>query len=233
MKPPATTMQRARVLLLDDHVLFAQGLSRLMGADSDILLASHCITPEQALEVLAIQPIDLVLLDVDLGGAKGVDFLALLRQRPRLSAKVLVLTAGVTESEMTLLFQLGAAGICFKDQPLATLTRAIRTVLAGEAWIDQRCLTVLARTRSAESPTAPAAFTERERQVLRGVFDGLANKEIGAQLGISESSVKAALQQLFQKTGVRTRSQLVRAVLEQHRDLIQPGGVPPPPRRTP
>ncbi len=60
-------------------------------------------------------------------------------------------------------------------------------------------------------------FTERESQVLRGVFEGLSNKEIAGRLTISESSVKAALQQLFQKTGGRTRSQLVRIALEVYR----------------
>ena len=60
----------------------------------------------------------------------------------------------------------------------------------------------------------PRTLTEREDQVLRGVFEGLANKEIAAKIGVSENSVKATLQQLFQKTGVRTRSQLVRIAIE-------------------
>jgi len=63
-------------------------------------------------------------------------------------------------------------------------------------------------------------LTEREQQVLAGVFEGMANKQIGERLQVSESSVKATLQQLFQKTGVRTRSQLVRIALEHYRDLI-------------
>jgi len=63
-------------------------------------------------------------------------------------------------------------------------------------------------------------FTEREQQVLSFVFEGLANKEIAARIGVSEGSVKSTLQQLFSKTGVRTRSQLVRIVLEQHRDQL-------------
>ena len=63
-------------------------------------------------------------------------------------------------------------------------------------------------------------FTEREQQVLSCVFEGLANKQIAARTGVLESSVKATLQQLFSKTGVRTRSQLVRIVLEQHRDQL-------------
>ena len=63
-------------------------------------------------------------------------------------------------------------------------------------------------------------FTERERHVLSYIFEGLANKEIAERIGVSESSVKATLQQLFSKTGVRTRSQLVRIALEQHRNQI-------------
>jgi len=66
-------------------------------------------------------------------------------------------------------------------------------------------------------------FSERERAVLNGVLKGLANKEIASQLQISESSVKVALQQLFDKTGVRTRSQLVRIALEEYRDQLRPG----------
>jgi len=69
--------------------------------------------------------------------------------------------------------------------------------------------------KSQEAPDARRAFTERENQGLQGVFEGFSNKEIGARLDISESSVKAALQQLFHKTGVRTRSQLVRIALDE------------------
>lgn len=65
-----------------------------------------------------------------------------------------------------------------------------------------------------QAPTGRAALTERESAVLRGVLEGLSNKEIGAQLGLSESAVKAVLQKLFEKTGVRSRSQLVRFAIE-------------------
>lgn len=67
---------------------------------------------------------------------------------------------------------------------------------------------------------AELGFTQRERQVLSLVFEGLANKEIAEYVGVSQSSVKATLQQLFSKTGVRTRSQLVRIVLEQYKDQL-------------
>jgi two-component system nitrate/nitrite response regulator NarL len=94
-------------------------------------------------------------------------------------------------------------------------------VMAGKVWLDQEQLQAALRTEVAipeENRTRP--FTEREQQVLSCVFEGLANKEVAARIGVSESSVKATLQQLFSKTGVRTRSQLVRIVLEQHRDQL-------------
>jgi two-component system, NarL family, nitrate/nitrite response regulator NarL len=208
-----------RILLLDDHVLFAQGLSRLLGQETDLRLVGHCTHPHEALAFLDREPVDLLLLDVDLGNERGTDVLKELAGRGG-SATVLVLTAGVSDAEIAQLFELGAAGICFKDQPLDTLVRAIRAVTAGEAWMDQRLLAVLARSRGTPLPPPARPFSDRERRVLRGVFEGLANKEIGAQLRISESSVKAALQQLFEKTGVRTRSQLVRIVLERYRDAV-------------
>jgi two-component system nitrate/nitrite response regulator NarL len=93
--------------------------------------------------------------------------------------------------------------------------------MAGKVWLDQEQLKTALRTEistAQEHRTKP--FTEREQQVLSCVFEGLANKEIADRIGVSESSVKATLQQLFSKTGARTRSQLVRIVLEQHRDQI-------------
>jgi DNA-binding NarL/FixJ family response regulator len=209
-----------RILLVDDHVLFREGLARLLAAENDLELVSHCGSIGEARRALERQPIDIVLLDLDLGDEKGADLLAALAGRGS-HTKVLVLTAGVSDAELPRLFELGAAGIFFKESSVLALARGIRAVMNGEAWIDQRVLATLAGRRNAvPRESRSAAFTDRERQVLRGVFEGLANKEIGGRLGISESSVKAALQQLFHKTGVRTRSQLVRIALEQYRGLL-------------
>lgn len=89
--------------------------------------------------------------------------------------------------------------------------------MVGETWLDQSStLALIDAAKHAGSPGQAERFTTaRKNQVLQGVFEGLSNKEIGVRIGISEGSVKAALQQLFQKTGVRTRSQLVRIALEE------------------
>ena len=135
--------------------------------------------------------------------------------------KILVVTAGVDQRAAAELIRSGISGVFLKHDSAALLAQGIRDVIAGKVWLDQEQLQTALRaevTTPQDSQTKP--FTEREQQVLSCVFEGLANKEIAARIGVSESSVKATLQQLFSKTGVRTRSQLVRIVLEQHRDQI-------------
>ena len=190
-------------------------MSRLLDAEPDFEMVAGCASVDQALEVLRAKPVDLVLLDYDLGPHRGPDFIDAARAAG-LKPRVLMVTAGITPSESVKLLSGGAAGLFLKHSSPALLAEAIRKVHGGETWVDQRCVRDLVQAASKAEARPPSRdFTERERLVLKGVFEGLSNKEIGARLEISESSVKAALQQLFHKTGVRTRSQLVRIALEQ------------------
>jgi DNA-binding NarL/FixJ family response regulator len=200
---------------VDDHALFREGLARLLGSEPDLEVTARCGSVSEGLEVLASNSVNLVLLDVDLGNERGLDFLQRAR-RQSFSGPILVVTAGISERAATQLIAQGAAGVFLKQDSAQLLAEGIRTVAQGRAWIDQRYLTSLAGARSIPSAEHGGSLTEREREVLRGVFNGHVNKEIAASLGISESSVKAILQQLFHKTGVRTRSQLVRVALEQN-----------------
>jgi DNA-binding NarL/FixJ family response regulator len=128
-----------------------------------------------------------------------------------------MVTAGMGDAESVRALDLGVSGIFPKHSSPSVLILAIRKVMAGETWLDENAIQALVRvSKHPQGAGQTKPFTERESQVLRAVFEGLSNKEIGAHLNISESSVKAALQQLFQKTGVRTRSQLVRIALEDH-----------------
>ena len=123
----------------------------------------------------------------------------------------------MSDTESVKALDLGVSGIFPKHSSPTVLTQAIRKVMAGETWLDENAIQALVRvSKHTKGVGQTKTFTERENHVLQGVFEGLTNKEIGARLNISESSVKAALQQLFQKTGVRTRSQLVRIALEEH-----------------
>ena len=213
-------VQKIRLLLVDDHALFREGLARLLASEPDFELAVPCSSGEEALRVLENREIDLILLDYDLGAETGSRFLVLAAQRG-LKGRVLVVTAGLGDSEVAEMLRLGVTGIFLKHNPPSLLAKAIRKVMAGEIWLDQRYLKILLQeSRASDLQGRGRRLSEREREVLRSVFQGLANKEIAVRLQVSESSVKATLQQLFFKTGVRTRSQLVRVALEQYRDYL-------------
>ncbi len=207
-------METIRLLLLDDHVLFREGLSRLLASEPDFVMAGHCGTTAEALDVLRRSPVDVLMLDFDLGDDQGTQFLPAARAAG-FAGKVLMLTAGMSATESAIALQLGASGIVLKHNSPATLARAIRQVAAGEMWMDPKVVQLMAdgvHHRNEDVIRRP--LTPREQDVLRGIFEGLSNKEIAAQLNVTEGAIKATLQQLFQKTGVRTRSQLVRIALE-------------------
>jgi DNA-binding NarL/FixJ family response regulator len=207
-------MEPIRLLLLDDHVLFRESLARLLASEPDFAIAAHCGTSAEALEILANTPVDVILLDYDLGGDHGEQFLAA-ALRVGYRGKTLMVTAGMSAAESALALKLGASGVFLKHSSPGSLAQAIRPVAAGEMWVDAKVIQSLADNVSfREERDLRKLLTGREREVLQGLFEGLTNKEIAAQLGVSESAVKATLQQLFQKTHVRTRSQLVRIALE-------------------
>ncbi len=209
-------MSKIRILLLDDHALFREGLRRLLSAEADFEISANCSSVPEALEVVREQDIDIVLLDHDLGDETSSSFLVRAKEAGY-SGRMLMLTAGMSGADSVEAVRNGVSGIFLKHSSPALLSEAIRKVMAGEAWLDKRQMQLLAQaTAPIERSSSQRPLTDREREVLRGVFEGLGNKEIAARLGVSESSVKASLQNLFQKTGVRTRGQLVRIALERY-----------------
>ena len=206
-----------RIVLLDDHALFRESVSRLLSSDRDFEIVASCGSIDEALAALRGARIDLVLLDFDLGQRDGAKFLRSAHAQGY-AGKVLVVTAGVDKHEAADLIRNGVSGIFTKHNSAALLAEGIRDVMSGKVWFDQELLRQAVGEDKPRSKDESERFTERERQVLSFVFEGLANKQIAERIKVSESSVKATLQQLFAKTGVRTRSQLVRVALEQQRN---------------
>jgi len=210
-------MAKIQLLLLDDHTLFRVMLGRLLDTDSDFQVIADCSSIPEALDTLACERVDLVLLDYDLGNKEtGFHFIRQARDAGY-AGRIFIVTAGMNDADYVTALGQGVCGIFLKHSSPELLVEAIHKVMAGQTWIDQRCIQALVQALASEGgEVRQNELTERERQVLKGVFAGLSNKEIGTQLKISEASVKSALQQLFIKTGVRTRSQLVRVALEEY-----------------
>jgi len=205
-----------RTLLVDDHALFRQSVARALAAEPGIDI-EHCGSIRDALALMAQREFDVVLLDHDLGSERASAFLPAARQAG-FAGRVLVVTAWVSETEARRLLRQGVSGIFRKEAALEELISSIRTIAAGGAFTGPSPSFTAESTP--EEPASQPVFNERQRKVLRFVLEGLSNKDIAWRLQSSESYVKAILQNLFQKTGVRTRGQLVRVAFEQYENQL-------------
>lgn len=206
-----------RILIVDDHSLFRESLGRLLETHPQLHVVGQYATSGETLAALAQADADLILLDYDLGEESGLGLLSELKRRSS-ETRVLMVTAGLSDEMTVRVMEEGASGIFLKQSSPNQLVLAIEQVARGEVWLDTAALQGLMagnRNRS-EMAERSRPLTPRQSQVLRGILDGLANKEIAWKLKVSETSVKATIQELFQKAGVRTRSQLVRIAIEQH-----------------
>ncbi|HTW46778.1 MAG TPA: response regulator transcription factor [Acidobacteriaceae bacterium] len=210
-------MPEIRILLVDDHSLFRESLGRLLESDPSFRICGQCATLQEAVDLLSQRPADIVLLDYDLGEESGFALFAELR-RLKSEAKVLMVTAGLSDEATLRIMEAGAAGIFLKHGHPDRLVIALRQIANGEMWMDNAAIQgLLAGSRNrGEDAQRTQSLTVRQTAVLRGILDGLANKEIAWKLKTSETSVKAVIQELFHKAGVRTRSQLVRIAIERH-----------------
>ncbi len=206
-----TSSKVQRVLVVDDHSLFAQSVSNALREPG--VEVRYCGSIREALRMISESPVDLVLLDHDLGAERASHFLPAAHQAG-FTGQVLVVTARISENEARRLLRQGVSGIFLKHAPLEELKEAMRVAAAGGKFLD-RSLPLLEDAGATDAHAAPM-FSDRQRLVLRYVVDGLSNKEIAWRMQISESYVKSILQSLFQKTGVRTRGQLVRVAFEQY-----------------
>jgi two-component system nitrate/nitrite response regulator NarL len=204
--------------VLDDHALFREGLLRLLEHDPTIRVAGSAGAIPAALADLARLAVDVLILDYDLGDDTALTVVRALQARGS-PTRVVLVTAGLPTQDALELIRLGIFGIFHKQQAPDELLRTIHGVAEGKVLIDQQYLQRLVAATVRPAAERPR-LTERDRQVLRHLLEGLSNKEIAAQLGVSEGAIKASLQQLFAKTGVRTRSHLVRVALEKLRDEL-------------
>jgi two-component system nitrate/nitrite response regulator NarL len=214
-----TAVGSINILLVDDHAMFRESLARVLEKEPGISVVGQSATCAEALNKLAKSGANMVLLDVDLGPERPLDFILEAKKR-EYSGQILVVTAGVSGPEAVQLVQGGVAGILHKHHSTEALVETIRKVAAGEKCLEQEYLSALFRSVDRTRESTRPKLTERDKKVLRSVFQGLTNKEIGSRIEISEGAVKFSLRQLCEKLGVRTRAQLVKVALEQYRDQL-------------
>jgi two-component system nitrate/nitrite response regulator NarL len=210
--------QDIRLLLVDDHALFREGLAGILEKAPGMTVVGKCESAASALLRLEETRPTMVLLDFDLGSERALDFV-LQAKKQGFTGRILIVTAGVSDQEVIQLVQAGIAGVLHKHNTPEILCDTIRQVARGGVCLEKDYLKPLFQNMDQNRVRRPK-LTDRDKAVLRCIFQGLANKEIGTRLLLSEGSVKGSLRQLFQKLGVRTRAQLVKVALEQFQDQL-------------
>ena len=201
-----------RILLLDELALTRETLRLFLDAQSDCQVVASCPDPFTAVQHLLDTDVDLIVIGDEPSSESASGFLRQHR-REQLPGKVVCLARHVSRLDLTAALEGGAQGIVLKHNPPEVLLAALRQVNSGELYLDP-LLDALPPLNANTHASIPA-LTGREQEVVEGVLSGLSNKEIGERLGVSETATKSSLQQVFRKTGVRTRAQLVRLALEQ------------------
>ena len=183
--------------------------------DPGLSIVGLCDSVPAALVLcLTAQP-ELVLMDVQIGKLRALDFIAEAKKLG-LSPKILIVTAGMTEGEAAFLMQSGISGIVHKRNSLENLRGAIHQIASGGVYLENEYVASLLRFVDRTERMEKAALTVRENSIIRYIAEGFSNKEIGAKLAISEAAVKAAVRILFHKLGARTRAQVVKNALEKY-----------------
>ena len=191
-----------RVLVVDDHQLVRAGLVILLEAAPDIQVAGEAADGLRALDAAAATDPDVVLMDLSMPVLDGVAATRrLLAERP--GTRVVALTSFADRQRVTDILAAGATGYVLKDSRPDDLLAAVRAAADGHVPIDPRVAAALLPSR--EPPLADQ-LSEREKQVLRLVAAGLANKQIARRLGIAESTVKVHTGNIFRRIGVTDRT---------------------------
>jgi two-component system nitrate/nitrite response regulator NarL len=213
--------KRTRIIIIDDHALFREVLAKALAMQPDFEMAGEFASSDEAVELIKKERVDLVLLDINLGAEQGNSFL-IRAQTAGFAGKVLVVTAGVSDREAAWLANRGCSGIFLKNDPPDVLFQRIREVMSGVSRMDPVSVRAVLSQVEGRDLALRKRLTQREREVLRLVCEGLSNKEIGQRLGVTENTVKGTLQQLFAKAEVRSRAQLVRVAIERYWDQVEP-----------
>ena len=215
------------MVLVDDQALLRAGFRALIDAEDDIEVVGEASDGREAWEVVSDERPDVVLMDIRMPGVDGLEATRRIGSDPALAGvHVIILTTFDLDEYVFEAVRIGASGFLVKDTEPADLLTGIRAVASGDALLSpgvtRRLISEFAdRSRTTTSPAVLEALTEREREVVRLVGEGLNNTEIAARLFMSPATAKTHVSRAMTKLHTRDRAQLV--VLAYETGLVRPG----------
>lgn len=200
-----TETSPARLLLVDDHPLLRRAVAELLSLESDLSVVGQASNGQEALDFLAKNDVDLVILDHKMPILTGMETLKEIKAR-NFNTKTILFTVSDSGEDIQEALKLGVNGYLLKDIEPELIITDIRKILRGELVISPSLAPILAqilRTPSIEDISSN--LTSRELQVIQMISEGLSNKMIAHKLSITESTVKVHVKHILNKTGLRTR----------------------------
>ncbi|MBB6001392.1 response regulator transcription factor [Arcicella rosea] len=206
-----------RILLVDDHKIFTEGVASLLSPISDFEVVGAYKTAEQVKTFLAANSIDVVLLDINLGEDSGLDVCKYISDNYP-TVKVLAMSMYNDESFITKMIKNGSSGYILKNTGTEELQKAIRTVYEGNTYQSEEVMNIimrgLTRQKQQEKSLYQIRFTRREREILDLIGKGLTTKEIATTLFISDKTVETHRSNLLAKFEVKNVAGLIKLAIE-------------------
>ena len=193
---------KIKILIIDDHPLMRRGIKQLIELEKNFEVVGDAGSGNEGIALaLKTQP-DLIILDLNMKGLSGLDTLQSLRNED-VDARIVILTVSDAKNDIFALIDAGADGYLLKDTEPDTLLGQIKQIAQGEVILSDSIKDLLLERSSSQDPIH--ALTDREMDVLQLIAKGLSNKQIAAQLFISEETVKVHIRNLLRKLNVHSR----------------------------
>ncbi len=206
-------MTAIRILLVDDHAVVRSGLTKFLLVNKDLELVAEASDGAEAVQLAGLHQPDVILMDIMMPGMDGITATREIHHKyPQI--KVIALTSFSEQNLVQGALQAGAIGYLQKNVTASELGNAIRSAHSGRMTLSQEAVQVLANSTS-QTYIPGNELTERERDVLKGMVEGLNNNEIAEKLVISLGTVKFHISNIFQKLGVDSRVEAVKLAIEQ------------------
>jgi len=205
------------VVIADRHPVVLEGLTKVLGSEDGLEIVASCNDGTRCIETIRNLVPDIAILDISMPGLTGLEILTIVNSE-RLPTRLVFFTASIEDRELVMSAAAGAYGIIPKDAELEILVQSLRQVADGQRLLPLPSDQAVSQVQSAIAVTENAltVLTDRERQIMCLVSEGLSNKEIGRRLNIADGTIKQHLHHIYQKLEISNRTVLAALAISQN-----------------